>query len=63
MSESQDMTNSSASVVDAGAVPFVHTTSQYEKLGVIVDSLLDNLLSAYATTTSPMIFTSQVKMR
>jgi len=25
-----------ASVVDAGAVPFVHTTSQYEKLGVIV---------------------------
>ena len=60
MSESQDMDAYSASVIDAGAVPFVNTTSKYEKLGVIADSLLDNLLSAYATTTSPMVLTSQV---
>jgi len=46
----------------AGAVPFVHATSQYEKLSVIVGSRWSTLvLTAYATTTSPMIAKSRLR--
>ena len=61
MSESQDNGPiSPASVFDAGAVPFVHATSHLRS-GVSVWVVVgQRQLSAYASTTSPMIFTNQI---